>query len=46
MSFKSETHREKFKELLKQGKITQAQYDEKHAATPPGIPARLPKKKR
>ncbi len=30
MAFKSEAQREKFKELLKAGKITQAQYD-KHA---------------
>ncbi len=47
MAFKSHAHRDKFKELLNQKKITQKQYDEMAQGTPPDhrLPKRLHPKK-
>lgn len=46
MSFKSEAHRKKLAELVKEGKMTQKQYDEFSHATPHGIPERVEKPKK
>lgn len=43
MSFKSEAHRRKFQELLKQGKITQSVYDAFESETEGRLPERTPK---
>lgn len=39
--FKSNAQRRKFAELVKQGKMTQGQYNEWEKATPANIPERL-----
>lgn len=39
--FKSEAQRRKFAELVKQGKLTQGQFNEWNKATPKDIPERL-----
>lgn len=51
MPFKSIAQREKMKEFVKQGKITQAQYDEMAKETPDDLaerihPKREPKEKK
>ncbi len=45
--FRSKAHKEKFAQLLKDKKITQAQYDEYAKATPPSrkLPDRLKPKR-
>ena len=44
MPFKSVAHREKFRELVKQGKITQAEFDKWQAETGEAkLPERVPK---
>lgn len=45
MPFKSQAQRRKFGELVKQGKLSQAKFDEWNADTPEKLPERLHKKK-
>jgi hypothetical protein len=45
MPFKSEAQRRKFAELVKQGKMTQAKFDEWEKDTPKNIPERITPKK-
>lgn len=45
MAFKSKAQQEKMQELLKLGKITQAQYDKMADGTPSNLPERLHPKK-
>lgn len=44
MPFKSEAQRRKFGEMVKQGKMSQATFDEWNSATPAGIPERIGQK--
>lgn len=53
MAFKSEAHREKFRELVKSGQVSQKTFDDMDKETPAQIPQRLhptrdrtPKRKR
>lgn len=46
MSFKSEAQRRKFGELLKEGKITQAQFDEFSSKTKGKLPERVAEKEK
>jgi len=46
MPFKSEAQRRKFGEMLKQGKISKATFDEWNSDTPHGLPERVKKKKK
>lgn len=42
MAFKSKAHRTRYQELVKEGKISQAEYDRHEAETPRGeLPDRL-----
>ncbi len=41
MSFKSEAQREKFRRLVKEGKMSQATFDEWESKTPADIPKRV-----
>jgi hypothetical protein len=44
-AFKSEAQRRKWKELVEQGKVTQAEYDLRETVTPASIPERIHPKK-
>lgn len=46
MPFKSEAQRRKFGEMVKQGKISKATFDEWNSDTPAHLPSRVGKKKK